>query len=233
MTSTAMTSEEPLVKDAAMSLCALGQSRSASPASPGAGGVKSFDPNPVPASREGAVQPDATQGNQSMEAAPSRSLDETGVSLHLDNRLQISDSVPMPPLSASLTGSKKSAPKKAPRPAKYNVKPKDPKRDTSVPFDEMKRLMRVYGSLKCLRNRTPVDSGKAAKPDSIKRKFYRWFPDLDNRFIRTPEGWYRPRAGHEEEMKYRESMRKGDQDTLVKKRNSKRASTKMNAPPLV
>lgn len=28
---------------------------------------------------------------------------------------------------------------------KYTMKPKDPKRDTSIPFEEMQRLMRVYG----------------------------------------------------------------------------------------
>jgi hypothetical protein len=117
--------------------------------------------------------------------------------------------------------------------SKNNVKPKDPRRDTSVPFDEMQRLMRVYGSLKCLRNRQPVDSGKATKAESIKRKFYRWFPDLDERFCRTEEGWYVPKAGHEEEMRYREMKRRGDQDVLVKKRATKRMSSKHNAPPLV
>jgi hypothetical protein len=120
-------------------------------------------------------------------------------------------------------------PKKAPPPpSKHVAKSKDPSRDTSVPFDEMKRLMRVYGSLKCLRNRLPVDSGKAAKAESIKRKFYRWFPDLEERFVRTEEGWYVPKAGHEEEMRYRELMRRGDQDCLVRKRTAKRFSTKNN-----
>ena len=118
-------------------------------------------------------------------------------------------------------------------PSKNNVKPKDPRRDTSIPFDEMQRLMRVYGSLKCLRNRQPVDSGRAVKTESIKRKFYRWFPDLDERFCRTEEGWYVPKAGHEEEMRYREMKRRGDQDILVKKRATKRMSSKHNAPPLV
>lgn len=32
---------------------------------------------------------------------------------------------------------------------KYNMKPRDPKRDTSIPFEEMQRLMRVYGE-KCM-----------------------------------------------------------------------------------
>lgn len=53
---------------------------------------------------------------------------------------------------------------------KNNVKAKDPKRDTTVPFDEMTRLMRVYGPTKALRNRTSKDNGKVAKPDSIRRK---------------------------------------------------------------
>jgi hypothetical protein len=118
-------------------------------------------------------------------------------------------------------------------PKKHNAKLKDPSRDTSVPFDEMKRLMRVYGSLKCLRNRLPVDSGKAAKAESIKRKFYRWFPDLEERFVRTEEGWYIPKAGHEEEMRYRELMRRGDQDCLVRKRTAKRFSTKNNGRQVV
>lgn len=98
---------------------------------------------------------------------------------------------------------------------------------------EMKRLMRVYGSLKCLRNRTPKDPDKAAKVESVKRKFYRWFPDLDQRFERTEEGWYQPKAGHEEEMAYRERMRKSDQEKLVKKRVTKRASKKMANLPVV
>ena len=38
---------------------------------------------------------------------------------------------------------------------KNNMKPKDPKRDTSVSFEEMKRLMRVYGPIKALRSRAP------------------------------------------------------------------------------
>jgi len=116
-------------------------------------------------------------------------------------------------------------------PSKNNVKPKDPRRDTSIPFDEMQRLMRVYGSLKCLRNRQPVDSGRAVKTESIKRKFYRWFPDLEERFCRTEEG-YVPKAGHEEEMRYREMKRRGDQDILVKKRATKRMSSKQTLLPM-
>jgi len=107
---------------------------------------------------------------------------------------------------------------------KNTISPKDPKRDTSVTFEEMKRLMRVYGPIKALRNRASKDTGKAAKPESIRRKFYRWFPDFAERFVKTSEGWFMPNAGHEQEMQYRESMRKIDQDILVKKRNDKRYS---------
>lgn len=162
------------------------------------------------------------------------------------NNMQISDTMPplepLPPLPTATSVTMDKNDKKTVPPKKkvktvgsmkYNVKPKDPKRDTSVPFDEMKRLMRVYGPVKCLRNRTPKDS-QSAKVESVKRKFYRWFPDLDERFIRTSEGWYTPKAGHEAEMAYREMMRKTDQESLVKKRNSKRSITKNGAfPPLV
>lgn len=161
------------------------------------------------------------------------------------NNMQISDTMPplepLPPLPTTTSVTMDKNDKKTVPPKKkvktvgmkYNVKPKDPKRDTSVPFDEMKRLMRVYGPVKCLRNRTPKDS-QSAKVESVKRKFYRWFPDLDERFIRTSEGWYTPKAGHEAEMAYREMMRKTDQESLVKKRNSKRSITKNGAfPPLV
>lgn len=53
---------------------------------------------------------------------------------------------------------------------KNNMKPRDPKRDTSVSFEEMKRLMRVYGPIKALRSRARKDVGKAAKAESIRRK---------------------------------------------------------------
>ncbi|KAL7463920.1 hypothetical protein ACHAXS_004273 [Conticribra weissflogii] len=129
----------------------------------------------------------------------------------------------LPPLSFPKTypSAKSKTVTKAPSaPKKYTQKPRDPRRDTAVSFEEMKRLMRVYGSLKCLRNRTP--SGNTTKNESIKRKFYRWFPDFDERFEKTPEGWYRPKFGHEAEMAYREESRRMDQESLVRKRNSKR-----------
>jgi len=222
--STMVATEEPRVQDAAMSLCALGRPQSSSPDLPD-DVAKSCNEEPSSAARaDGSTTDPASSPNP-----------PAAMNLQLDNRLQISDAAP--PLSKSVpkpATKKKAAPTKArSASAKHNVKPKDPKRDTSIPFDEMKRLMRVYGSLKCLRNRTPVDSGRAAKVDSIKRKFYRWFPDLEERFIRTPEGWYRPKMGHEEEMRYREARRKGDQESLVKKRNTKRSSAKRGAPTVV
>lgn len=95
---------------------------------------------------------------------------------------------------------------------------------SGVPFDEMRRLMEVYGSTKCLRKRqTPLGSNgtrnAAVKIDSVKRKFYRWFPDLDERFERDKEtGLYEPKFGHEFELKYREEMRKKDGESLTSKR---------------
>ena len=118
------------------------------------------------------------------------------------------------------------------------MKPRDTRRHTSISFDEMCRLMRVYGSLKCLRNRTKtkttaknnnVDECNSIKIDSTKRKFYRWFPDLDERFVRNLEtGCYEPKAGHVNEMAYRESMRISDQNKLVMKRLNGRSSNKVH-----
>ncbi|KAL3775254.1 hypothetical protein HJC23_004108 [Cyclotella cryptica] len=135
---------------------------------------------------------------------------------------------PLPPSANNIDANVESSPplKKSKSGSKYSVKPRDPKRDTGIPLSEMQRLMRVYGPIKCLRNRTPKESGKDLKQDSIKRKFYRWFPDFDTRFERTGEGWFKPKFGHEEEMNYRAEMRKKDQDALVKKRNTKRTSRK-------
>jgi len=229
---TTMASEEPRIQDAAMSLCALGRSRSNSPKLCDDHVVEFSTPNQNAATPCDAG-PDINGGNGTGETS---FLRQKTIDLNLENQLQISEPTlpPLAPLSASIVKSTKTkaAPKKAARrdsAAKHNVKTKDPKRDTSVPFDEMKRLMRVYGSLKCLRNRTPVDSGRIAKMESVKRKFYRWFPDLDERFVRTPEGWYKPKGGHEEEMRHRETMRKEDQECLVKKRNFKRSRGKLGA----
>ena len=107
------------------------------------------------------------------------------------------------------------------------VKYKQSNREAKVSFEEMKRLMRVYGPTKCLRNRTPKESGKSTKVLSIKRKFYRWFPDFNQRFVLQSGGWYKPLIGHEEEMKYREELRRKDQELLAGKRTSKKnASSK-------
>ena len=116
---------------------------------------------------------------------------------------------------------------------KNSTKPKDPKRDTSVPFDEMKRLMQVYGPAKTLRksNRASNDDIEAARPASIRRKFYRWFPDFRERFVKSPvDGRYAPKAGHWEEMRYREAMRKMDEEILAKKRNDKRCNYGITKP---
>mmetsp|Transcript_23720 Transcript_23720/g.51313 ORF Transcript_23720/g.51313 Transcript_23720/m.51313 type:complete len:293 (+) Transcript_23720:156-1034(+) len=90
--------------------------------------------------------------------------------------------------------------------------------DRGVPFQEMRRLMHVYGSIKCLRKRQNPGGEENTKIDSVKRKFYRWFPDLDERFVKDDEGFYRPKSGHEFEMRYREEMRMKDGEILAKKR---------------
>lgn len=49
--------------------------------------------------------------------------------------------------------------------------------DRGVPFEEMRRLMRIYGPVKCCRKRQGGNAGGAEIPtkvDSVKRKFYRW-----------------------------------------------------------
>ena len=231
-------------QDAALSLCALWRSRGTSPDENDA--AKSYNQF---AAHWGDVAAAARDGDDSA-TDPVYSSDQTISATR--QKIQIpSELIPPPTVFSSAangqttmtaviaTQATENAPPRGalplPLPPKKArpVKPKDASRDTSVPFDEMKRLMRVYGSLKCLRNRLPVDAGKAAKAESIKRKFYRWFPDLEERFVRTEDGWYRPKAGHEEEMQYREAMRRGDQDCLVKKRSAKRSSTKLNVPPAV
>lgn len=97
----------------------------------------------------------------------------------------------------------------------------------NVSLEEMKRLMRVYGPIKCLRNRhTDTRPGAITKDTSIKRKFYRWFPDFGERFELAEGGWFMPKFGHEYEMKYREAMRMSDQHVLIKKRRAKRCGPK-------
>ena len=219
--------QQPNLQDVALSLCALGRGSSSSSRD---GSCDSRDdgmimnPNTtttttVRESSTGVYDPvvSINTTNATTNAAPLIGADM--------NRLKISDHVPAHVEPAS---KKEVVAKKRGSSIKYNVKPKDTKRDTAIPFEEMQRLMRVYGSLKCLRNRTPKDSGKTVKLESIRRKFYRWFPDFEQRFEKTPEGWYQPKLGHEHEMRYREDMRKQDQLLLVKKRNSKRESKIMD-----
>lgn len=94
--------------------------------------------------------------------------------------------------------------------------------DRGVAFDEMLRLMRIYGSVKCLRKRQNSDEGETmftkTRIESVKRKFYRWFPDLDERFTKDEHGMYWPNCGHEDEIRYREEMRKKDGEIIVTKR---------------
>ena len=57
---------------------------------------------------------------------------------------------------------------------------KAPMQNGSVAVEEMSRLMRVYGPIKSVRVRS-TDKSKPTKVMSVKRKFYRWFPDFDSR----------------------------------------------------
>jgi len=216
------------LEDVALSLCALGRGDSGG-SSDGEnnhdGFMTKLNPNAVHESTAAGASSIATAVmNPAADPAPliyNTATSTTPFAADM-NRLAISEHVPSPNGPAPKT--KEVVAKKRGSSSKYNVKAKDPKRDTAISFDEMKRLMRVYGSLKCLRNRTPKDSGKTVKLESIKRKFYRWFPDFEERFEKTPEGWYQPKIGHEHEMRYREEMRRQDQQILVKKRNSRRES---------
>lgn len=90
-----------------------------------------------------------------------------------------------------------------------------------IPFEEMCRLMTTYGSIKCLRQRQKKSASEdvRTKIDSIKRKFYRWFPDLEERFTRNVNtGMYYPNAGHVAELQYRKMMRMKDGQNLSQKR---------------
>jgi len=93
--------------------------------------------------------------------------------------------------------------------------------DRGVAFEEMLRLMRIYGSVKCLRKRHNSEEGEIftkTRIESVKRKFYRWFPDLDERFTKDEHGMYWPNCGHEDEIRYREEMRRKDGEIIVTKR---------------
>jgi hypothetical protein len=216
-----LNNSQPNLQDVAMSLCALGRGNSggSSDGETRDDFMNKMNPNAV---CESAASDASSLVVTFNSAADSLAMinnppftAEAGI-----NRLKISDHVPSP--NAPAQKEKVVVAKKRGSSIKYNIKPKDPKKETAISFDEMKRLMRVYGSLKCLRNRTPKDSGKTVKLESIKRKFYRWFPDFEERFEKSPEGWYQPKLGHEHEMRYREEMRRHDQQLLVKKRNSRR-----------
>mmetsp|Transcript_11989 Transcript_11989/g.18456 ORF Transcript_11989/g.18456 Transcript_11989/m.18456 type:complete len:421 (-) Transcript_11989:145-1407(-) len=121
--------------------------------------------------------------------------------------------------------------------AQSNLKPSCVKKSTSVkkvrgrdavPFEEMERLMNLYGSIKALRIRGAAKKKGSAeegdkkvplKKDSIKRKFYRWFPNFEERFTIDENGHYQPVNGHEYEMKYRAEMRQKSMTVVVNKRS--------------
>ncbi|KAK1739924.1 hypothetical protein QTG54_009683 [Skeletonema marinoi] len=121
--------------------------------------------------------------------------------------------------------------------AQSNLKPSCVKKSTSVkkvrgrdavPFEEMERLMNLYGSIKALRIRGAAkkkgsakegDKKVSVKKDSIKRKFYRWFPNFEERFTIDENGHYQPVNGHEYEMKYRAEMRQKSMTVVVNKRS--------------
>jgi len=103
------------------------------------------------------------------------------------------------------------------------------KKDRGIPFEEMRRLMVTYGSIKCLRKRQNKSASKddCTKIDSVKRKFYRWFPDLDERFTQNINtGMYYPNAGHGAELQYRQMMRMKDGQNLSQKRAACRKQTR-------
>jgi hypothetical protein len=80
--------------------------------------------------------------------------------------------------------------------------------------------MKEYGPIKASRNFIPQDD---LRTESLKRKFSRWFPDLDERFVASADGqMYTPKAGHYEEVAYRSAMRKKSQQIMVQNRNNSR-----------
>jgi hypothetical protein len=93
-----------------------------------------------------------------------------------------------------------------------------------VPFKEMQRLMTEYGPIITPRKRKIKDKSDETKEgvlkaESVKRKFYRWFPDFEDRFVKNPDGFtYRPKVGHDNEKAYRLAMRNMDQEILNHKR---------------
>lgn len=106
---------------------------------------------------------------------------------------------------------------------KYTQRTKTRSTRSFVPFEEMQRLMHEYGPIKTQRKSksSPDECGTAsnAKIESVRRKFYRWFPDFEERFVKNSDGvTYRPKAGHKEEVQYRQTMRDMDQTILIRKR---------------
>lgn len=114
------------------------------------------------------------------------------------------------------------------RPRQKRPRTVNKRNDRSVPFEEMRRLMQIYGSIKCLRKRQTAGGDDNTKVDSVKRKFYRWFPDLEERFFKDTDGYFRPRFGHEFELGYRREMRAKDGELLSKKRARCRSNTKID-----
>ena len=114
------------------------------------------------------------------------------------------------------------------RPPQKRPRTVNKRNDRSVPFEEMRRLMQIYGSIKCLRKRQTAGGDDNTKVDSVKRKFYRWFPDLEERFFKDTDGYFRPRFGHEFELGYRREMRAKDGELLSKKRARCRSNTKID-----
>lgn len=210
------TKQQPSItakEDAALSLCVL------------SGGGSSRDVHRLvsPTPTDATLPPTLSPTSTATMALPKLVGDESTPIINLmqdfqaadsTNSAQVLDSTKAESTKALLTPSKKQVKR-----GTYN------KRAHPVSFDEMKRLMRVYGPIKCLRNRnSPARPG--SKDTSIKRKFYRWFPDFNERFEITEGGWFMPKFGHEHEMKYREAMRKSDQQVLIKKRCLKRCGSK-------
>ena len=112
---------------------------------------------------------------------------------------------------------------------------RDRRSDRGIPIDEMRRLMSVYGPIKSLRKRQQkkgtggggVTGDNNMKVDSVKRKFYRWFPDLDERFEKGEDGKYNPKGGHHAELRYREKMRAAEWKNITGKRAKRRRETKL------
>ena len=51
------------------------------------------------------------------------------------------------------------------------------------------------------------------------RRFYRWFPNFEERFTKDKDGHYQPINGHENEVKYRAEMRAKSMKIVTAKRS--------------